>query len=571
MKASCSRIAMIAALLASAPLVAQEDRPPPGDPAGEFEIRIEVRPSGISDTTVIVEGRRIHALCAGSGEPGVALLHGAGSRAATWRPVLQRWSLPVRACAYDRAGHGESDPVPGGRDWRGLIEDLGAIHRALGFTRPPVVVGHSLGGLYARALAVVAPGDVAGLVLVDPAHEDLPDRARSAMPRDVWAEMVEGFAPNGDGIDQRALGTFLRGAPELDVPVTVITATRRQDGPGWDPGELDRVTREVHRSIIDEAPDGRHVVAEGAGHNVHVDRPDLVLEEIAGMTRRAAVERGVVAVNGVELFVRAAGSGEPVVVLHGGPSPGSRYLVPLLERLAQGFRVVAYDQRGTGRSSFPADSVMSRDRFVDDLEGLRDALGFDRIHLVGHSWGGHIALAYAARHTERLRSLALVGTTEPGSRYDEELRENLDARRTAADSTALAGLFGSAGFERGDVATLDRVYRVVYRSWFADPSLAERLLFGVDREMAEKGRAAARLFAESSPPIDLWGELAELSVPVLVVHGARDPVPVAMARELAATVPDGVFVRVGRAGHFPWVERPEVVLAALRGFLQTAE
>jgi len=132
-----------------------------------------------------------------------------------------------------------------------------------------------------------------------------------------------------------------------------------------------------------------------------------------------------------------------------------------------------------------------------------------------------------------------------------------------------------AGCARGCLTRVDqrddRVYRVVYRSWFADPSLAERLLFGVDREMAEKGRAAARLFAESSPPIDLWGELAELSVPVLVVHGARDPVPVAMARELAATVPDGVFVRVGRAGHFPWVERPEVVLAALRGFLQTAE
>lgn len=551
MKTSSHLIAVAVALLAGAPLAAQQ---------------VE-----IADTTVTVEGRRIRALCAGSGEPGVVLLHGAGGRAATWRPLLERWNLRSRACAYDRAGHGESDAVAGERDWRGLLADLGAIHAALGFTRPPVVVGHSLGGLYARALTIVAPEEVAGLVLVDPAHEDLPDRARSAMPEGVWTEMVEGFAPNGDGIDQRALGAFLREAPPLAVPVTVISATRRRDGPGWDPDQLDRATRAVHRSIVESTPDGRHVVAEAAGHAVHVDRADLVLDEIAGMTRRVregAVEEGIVRVNGVELFFRAAGGGEPVVVLHGGPSPGSRYLAPLVERLAEGFRVVAYDQRGTGRSSFPADSAMSRDRFVDDLEGLREALGFERVHLVGHSWGGHIALAYAVRHPDRLRSLALVGTTEPGSRYDEVLRDALSARRTPADSVALAGLFASADFERGDVGTLDRVYRLVYRSWFADPELAERLSFGVDREKAEKGRAAARLFAEHSPPLELWSELADLAVPVLVVHGTGDPVPVEMARELAAAVPDGAFVRVERAGHFPWVERPDVVVPALWRFLQ---
>lgn len=361
------------------------------------------------------------------------------------------------------------------------------------------------------------------------------------------------------------------------VAVTVLASAplaAQEDRPprGDRTGELE-IRVEARTSGISDTTvivEGRriHALCTGSGE------PGVVLDEIAGMTRRvrqAAVEEGFVRVNGVELFFRAAGSGEPVVVLHGGPSPGSRYLVPLVERLAGEFRVVAYDQRGTGRSSFPSDSAMSRDRFVDDLEDLREVLGFERIHLVGHSWGGHIALTYAVRHPDRLRSLALVGTTEPGSRYDEEFRENLDARRTAADSTALAGLFGSAGFERGDVATLDRVYRVVYRSWFADPALAERLSFGVDREMAEKGRATARLFAESSLPVDLWEELATLSVPVLVVHGARDPVPVAMARELVTTVPDGAFVGVERAGHFPWVERPDVVYPALRRFLEAAD
>ncbi len=260
------------------------------------------------DTTVVVDGQRIHAICTGSGRPGVLLLHGAGSRGATWERLLERWDDPMRVCAYDRLGHGQSDPLASGRGWRALIDELQTIHRALGFTRPTLLVGHSLGALYSRALAALAPDHVLGLVLIDPAHEDLPDRVRDAMPSHAWRRLEDSLARNADGIDQRALGAFLRKAPTPRMPLTVITATRRQKGPGWDPDAINAAADELHAQLARESPAGRHVRAEDSGHNVHHDRPDLVLAEIrrlaneirdGGATGGVPPDSGGVRLNGV--------------------------------------------------------------------------------------------------------------------------------------------------------------------------------------------------------------------------------------------------------------------------------
>lgn len=282
-------------------------------------------------------------------------------------------------------------------------------------------------------------------------------------------------------------------------------------------------------------------------------------------------QSGYVEADGARLFYRSFGSGEPVIVLHGGPSPGHDYLLPWMTRLADRFRLIVYDHRGTGRSTRGTEEeALTRQLFVEDVERVRERLDLGRVHLVGHSWGGLLAIEYALAHPERLRSLVLIGTTEPGERYAIDLGPIVEQRRPRRDSLELAELFGSEEYRAGEPATLDRIYQLVYRPWFGRPEIADSLTFEVDGASARKGRETARLVDRNSRPPRHWDDLDHVPVPTLVIHGERDPIPIEMARELARVLPEGRFFLVPGSGHFPFAESPDVVFPALRSFLSTA-
>ncbi len=114
---------------------------------------------------------------------------------------------------------------------------------------------------------------------------------------------------------------------------------------------------------------------------------------------------GLISVNGTKLFVHREGSGEPAIVIHGGPVLDQSYLRPYLTQLGEKLDLVFYDQRLSGRSDGVVDSTSVRlNTFVDDIEALRVTLGLERIHLIAHSWGGLLAMKYAAAHSDRLHS-----------------------------------------------------------------------------------------------------------------------------------------------------------------------
>ena len=240
------------------------------------------------ERTIELGGRSVRALCT-SGSREAVLVQSPGDEVDVWRPVLERLEGEVGACAYERALP-EADRLRG-RGWFDLLEEMRRVHGLLGFQRSYTLVGHGSGGLYTRLYAAGRPMEVTAMVLVDPAHEDMPEEARHAMPPGAWEDwMRRRGQPNADGVRERDVAEHARTSRTRDIPVTVITARRRPDGAGWDERFLYEAARRVHASLLEGITRGRHVPASASGHDVHLDEPELVAREI---TRAVRLSRGV--------------------------------------------------------------------------------------------------------------------------------------------------------------------------------------------------------------------------------------------------------------------------------------
>jgi pimeloyl-ACP methyl ester carboxylesterase len=164
--------ALFAAALAalSLPLAAQAPTP---ETLAEF-----ARPH---QAVKLPDGRRINLFCMGSGKQTVLFDAGGSDWSVIWGLVQPRVAAHARACSYDRAGLGYSDPAPGPRSPAAIVEDMHALIAAAKLPTPLVLVGHSLGGFNAKLHAALYPGDIAGLVLVDPSEERDAERAHARM------------------------------------------------------------------------------------------------------------------------------------------------------------------------------------------------------------------------------------------------------------------------------------------------------------------------------------------------------------------------------------------------------
>src|SRR5205823_691587 len=160
---------------------------------------------------------------------------------------------------------------------------------------------------------------------------------------------------------------------------------------------------------------------------------------------------------------REVGQGQPIIVLHGGPDFDHTYLLPDMDRLADTYRLIYYDQRGRGKSARnvqPEDVTIESD--VDDLDSVREYFHFEKVAVLGHSWGGVLAMEYAIRHAERVSHLILLNTA-PASHNDYMLfRQEMLHKRTPADLEKLNGRASDPRYKEGDPDTEANYYRIHY-------------------------------------------------------------------------------------------------------------
>lgn len=260
----------------------------------------------------------------------------------------------------------------------------------------------------------------------------------------------------------------------------------------------------------------------------------------------------------------------PLCCVNGGLLFDHRLLWPALSPLAARRRLVFFDQRGRGRSQPPPGARAARiEHDAGDVRALREALGLDRWDLLGHSWGGGIAMLAAAQDRDATRRLVLVdpvGTTAAPwlpaltDRALPRLSAEQGARLRAAHERTRPGAPDAA-----DPAALSEYAAAIYPAWFHAPALGA--LFTPPRSTSVTGAAvSARLRADG---YDWRDRVAGLGVPTLVLHGDADLIPLDVARETVAVLgPETTsLVVVPDAGHNPFWEQPGILFPAIERFL----
>jgi proline iminopeptidase len=290
-----------------------------------------------------------------------------------------------------------------------------------------------------------------------------------------------------------------------------------------------------------------------------------------------ARERSV-SINGVDLYVRVIGDGPPMIVLHGGPDFDHTYLLPELDQLAGSFRLIYYDQRGRGRS---ARGVRPEDVGIEselaDLEQLRRHLQLDSVAILGHSWGGVLAMEYAARHPERVSHLVLMSTAPASGWECARFRQQLRASRPAGDVERMEYIAASAPYQAGDLQAEADYYRIHFRGTVQRADHLERIIGRLRTHFTEDSVLTARAIEQRlyeqtwlAAEYDLVRRLHGVHTPTVVIHGEHDIVPVDMAARIADAIAGARLEVLEGCGHFAYLERPELVHEHLRDLINTS-
>ena len=278
------------------------------------------------------------------------------------------------------------------------------------------------------------------------------------------------------------------------------------------------------------------------------------------------------------LFVRDIGRGLPIVVVHGGPDFDHRYLVPEMDRLAESFRLVYYDQRGRGRSfsgTRPPGVTMATE--VDDLDRVRQWSGAASIVVLGHSWGALLAMEYAIRHPGRVSHLILMNPA-PASRVDAlAFRDELARRRTTEQTERMEQLRADPRFAAGDIGIEAEYYRLHYGTTLRDPERLDAVVRRLRSAFTAEGILAARevedgLYEDSwsRDGYDLLPALRRIDIPTLVIRGEDDFVPPAVVQHIAEAIHGARVVELSGCGHFAYIEQPDRSFGAITEFLTGA-
>jgi proline iminopeptidase len=298
-------------------------------------------------------------------------------------------------------------------------------------------------------------------------------------------------------------------------------------------------------------------------------------------SRVYAIREGYADANGVMIYYKIFGHGKPLLILHGGPGASHDYFLPYLTPLARHYQLIFIDERGSGRSQKLEDvSGYTVENMVEDVETVRQELGLGQISLLGHSYGGVLAQAYALKYQKNLSHLILGSTfsstkalndvfTQMKQKMSPELRDHIDKLEAA-------GLYGHGKDYEKNRYTNEYMIAAWGEGYFPylyhnrpdpnyDPIDNGKMSWDLYREMwGEHGEFVVDGNLKS---VEYTDRLSSIKVPTLVLVGENDEVDPSMAQATHEKIAGSKLVVLPKSGHMTFVDQPALFEKAIEDFL----
>jgi proline iminopeptidase len=299
------------------------------------------------------------------------------------------------------------------------------------------------------------------------------------------------------------------------------------------------------------------------------------------------LQEGFIESNGVLIYVKMIGSagGEPLVVLHGGPGASHDYFLPYLLPLAKNHRLIFIDERGSGKSQKLQDpSGYTMEQMVEDVEGVRANLRMPKFDLLGHSFGGALAQAYALKYPQNLSHLILASTWSSTKKMNEvlaKMKSKMDPEvRKRVDAMEKKGLYGQGKPYERNRYTNDYMIAAWGEGYFPflyqkrpdpnyDPVANGIMSWDLYREMW--GSDGEFVISGNLKSMEYTDRLAGLTMPTLMVVGDHDECDPELSRDMQAKIKDSKLVVVPQAGHMTFVDQPDLFVKTVDEFLTPVE
>ncbi len=272
-----------------------------------------------------------------------------------------------------------------------------------------------------------------------------------------------------------------------------------------------------------------------------------------------------ISIRGVSLFVKVVGRGYPLLLMHGGPGADHSTMLPF-RPCADHFTLIFYDHRCNGRSVGAPVSSMTWDNLTADAEALRQALGFDKWAVLGHSFGGMVALEYALRYPQSLSHLMLLDTCGDIRWVQQNAPEVLAKRGYSSETVRTVRRFFNGEITPKEMVPSMLKFVTAYYYRLTPLLLAHEVILGL--RMKSRPEALIFGFKQLLKDWTVMNRLDEIKTPTLVMAGRDDfQFPPEHQEALAAGIAGARLQIIERAGHNAPTEQPAEVIRAVEDFM----
>ncbi|NNM17923.1 MAG: alpha/beta fold hydrolase [Croceitalea sp.] len=280
-------------------------------------------------------------------------------------------------------------------------------------------------------------------------------------------------------------------------------------------------------------------------------------------------KNGFIEINGTKHYYNILGTGDTLVVLHGGPGFSHKYMKPQLDALlSSNFTLLYYDQRGSGWSEGTQDTLnLNIQTYISDLDQIRNHFELSKLNLIGHSFGGLLGMYYGTTFPDNLNSLVLIDTDAASYELRTPYQiKTINSRLTEKSNIYLDSISESEDFKNYNVSAYDKYYKTFLTSYFANPRDTSKLKLGFDSISIKKIEATNNHVRKTLGKYDIHDQLYRITCPTLILHGTESVFSVEGAEAIHDILTNSELHLFENCGHFEYIESPNKFKGLIEDF-----